>query len=144
VSSRHPASVEHVTDCPPVREERCGDFLQHGRVGEIAQQVAGHPLGRSIEGVDLDECDPQPFFRVVERSPRGGIRRRVVRSPVTGARLEETPLVGKVAVHGQALHTGAFCDRADRRPGRTERVMELDRRLDDPLPRRGEALCSLF
>jgi len=39
---------------------------------------------------------------------------------------------------------GALRDRADRRPSRSDGVVELDGGLDDPLPRRGDVLGSLF
>jgi len=62
---------------------------------------------------------------------------------VTGAGLEQGALVGEVAVDGQTLNAGTLCDRADRRL-ESDRIVELDGRLDDPLPRRRLALGSLL
>jgi hypothetical protein len=52
---------------------------------------------------------------------------------LTAAGACQRQLVGEVAVDGHSADSGALGDLADRRRGGPDRLVKLDRRIDDPL-----------
>ena len=80
----------------------------------------------------------QAYQKTVERigdlPPLIDVRERVLREVVAAAGVEQRRLVRKMTVHRYPSHSGALGDLADRRPGSADRLVELDRGVDDPLP----------
>jgi hypothetical protein len=61
---------------------------------------------------------------------------------VAAAGTKEGRFVGKVPVHGDPADARTFGDLADGGRRRTESLVELDRGIDDPLPRLILPLCT--
>jgi hypothetical protein len=87
-----------------------------------------------VPPVELLEGRLQPLIGIVDRRPGGRIGQWVLRHPVRRAGIEQSLLVGEVAVDGRPLDAGAIGDRADRGSRGPDRPVEVDRGLGDPQP----------
>ena len=103
-------------------------------VAGVGENVSEHRLGQAMVGVGLTQAGLETFNRVGDRPPGLGVGQRVPLEVVAAAGAREGRLVGEVAVHGDSTDPRALGDLADRRPGGADRLVQLDRRLDDPLP----------
>ena len=81
--------------------------LDDGRSAAGSRHRAGrrrHRLGLAIPRIELGEPEPQSRAWVPRREPRLRVGRRMMRSPMRGARTEQGCLVGEVVVHRHPLH----------------------------------------
>ena len=101
----------------------------------VAQEARVHPLGPSVERVELAQRGRGALRRVLDPRPGARVRRRVRRLEVRRAGREQRLVVGEVAVHGRAAHARALGDGADRRPRRAELLVQRDGALGDPQAR---------
>ena len=103
-----------------------------GGVSEEQRQVGFDGL---VPCVHLAESPAKAAHRVLDLRQRLEGRHRMSRRPVLGAGSEERAVVGEVRVDGVPLDARPCGDRADRRPRRADARVQVDRGLDDPLPR---------
>ena len=108
-----------------------------GNNGCVAQKDIEIGLDVLEPGVDVGEHAAESLLGDVELEPVLDVRSWVPATPVRGAGAEERPFVGEVGVDRVPLDACALCDRRDGRSCRTDRRVQLDRCLDDPLPRLG-------
>ena len=125
---------------PGCCERVCG-VLPVGVVGGHDREVAGlrerhadHLLVRVVPRVALAQPQPQALARIGDLPPALDVGEGVLREVVAAARAEEGLLVREVAIHRDPADAGALGDLADRRLRGADRLVELDRRFDDPLP----------
>ena len=107
----------------------------------VADHVAQQPAVGAVVGVQLVERVGKPSGRVPNRTPRFRLRDPSDAHPVFSAGADERRHVGEVVVDRVALYARPLSDRADRRPCRADRAMELERRLRDSLTHRVEVLA---
>src|SRR5438094_111218 len=135
-----PRLGQHVGGVPPVRVIR----REHGVVAGVGENAGDHLLRGAVVGVGLAQPGPQPLDRGGERLPALGVREGVALEVLAAAGAGERRLVGEVTVDGHPSYLGTLGDLADRGGGRPDRLEQLDRGLDDPLPglvlARGSAL----
>jgi hypothetical protein len=101
----------------------------------VAERVRHHLLVAPVVRVHLAEPLAEALSGTLDREPSVWVGRRVPRSIVGAAGLEDAVGIGEVAVEGLALHARARCDRAHGGPRRSDRPVQLDGRFDDPLAR---------
>ena len=116
----------------------------HGVVAGVGEGVAEHLLGGAVVSVGLAERRAQPFFGIRDRPPAFGVRWRVALEVLAAAGACERQLVGEVAIDGYSSDAGAVGDLADRCCVGADRLVQLDRRLDDSLPRLVLAFGTAF
>ena len=126
--------------CSPWPHEDVGSALPLGVIGRhdlvvaaVCEDAGGHRLGGAVVGVGLPQGGPQTLGWVCDRLPGLRVRWRVAPVVVAAAGAAEGDLVGEVALDGNPSYAGASRDIADRGGSWPERLVELDRGLDDPL-----------
>ncbi len=108
--------------------------LHHRMVAGVGEGVADHRLSGAVVGVGLAQASPQPLDRVAYGHPAVGVREGVALEVLAAARARERRLIREVAVDGHSSDLGALGDLTHRRGLRSDRLVQLDRGLDDPLP----------
>src|SRR5207248_7170019 len=88
----------------------------------------------AVVGVGFAQPGPQPLDWVGNREPAFGVGEGVALEVLAAAGAGERRLVGEVAVDGHPSYLRALGDLAHGRGGRPDRLVQLDRGLDDPLP----------
>jgi hypothetical protein len=102
------------------------------------RRVAGVPV------VDGAKTGRKPLAIVRDVAPYQPVRRRIAVLHQAGARGQEAALVGKVRIEGVPLHAGALRHHAERRRCRPDAAVQINRRLDDALPRLSLLLGAFF
>src|SRR5438094_8641486 len=103
-------------------------------VAGVRENVADHRLGGAVVGVGLAQSCSQSLDWVGYDTPAVGVGEGVALEVLAAARASEARLVGKVAVDGHPSYLGALGDLAHRCRRRPDRLVQLDRGVDDPLP----------
>ncbi len=103
-------------------------------VAGVGEDVSDHGLSRAVVGVRLAQPSPQPLDRVAYGTPAVGVRKGVALEVLAAARARERRLIREVAIDGHPSYLGALGDLAHCRGRWSDRLVQLDRGLDDPLP----------
>src|SRR5439155_21860389 len=103
-------------------------------VAGVRENVADHRPGGAVVGVGLAQSGSQSLDWIGYDTPAVEVGEGVALEVLAAARAGEARLVGKVAVDGHPSYLAALGDLARRCRRRPDRLVQLDRGLDDPLP----------
>jgi len=126
---------EDLVDCSHVFAEAGEELGQDRHRRLVAQDVVEHQPCAGVVGIELGKGGLEAFVRVDDRRPGHRVWRLVLALPVDRAGDDEGGFVLEVAVDGGAADARPLGHGDDRRLGGADGCMELDRSLEDPLPR---------